>query len=495
MMIRWRKLTIAQRLWSGFGVVILILVLIGVFNQYAVRDMVAESRGVITDMALDTELTQREVDHLIWVSRIRDYLAGEDENLEVETDYRQCGFGRWYYGEGRRHLENLVPSLSPLLAKIETPHRQLHQSAVALDEARRDQLATIYQRQTVPALEETQYLLGQLREGLRREVEERHEAMDSEIRSRSNLISLAVVLGVATAVTIAALSSRGIVALISGASHKMTGCSDEVSNSADQLAAGSQDLAEGASEQASSLEEVAASLEEISSMTRQNAENAEQANNLMRESATVVKRAGESMAELTAAMKAINQSSEDTSKIIKTIDEIAFQTNLLALNAAVEAARAGEAGAGFAVVADEVRNLALRATEAAQETAGLIDDTVKNIQHGSRLVEQTDDAFTKVKSSTDRATGLVGEIAAASDEQANGIGQLSQAMGEMDTVVQRTAANGEEAAASAEELRTMADRMQEAVNELLILIDGDRGSEKKPTSLLSGVKDRQLPGS
>jgi methyl-accepting chemotaxis protein len=247
----------------------------------------------------------------------------------------------------------------------------------------------------------------------------------------------------------------------------------QVSSSANQVSAGSQDLAEGASQQAASLEETSASLEEILAMTRQNADNAGQADTLMRQTTDIVNRAGESMDKLTVSMQAIHNSSEQTSKIVKTIDEIAFQTNLLALNAAVEAARAGEAGAGFAVVADEVRNLAMRAANAAKDTAILIEDTVKRVYEGSSLVIKTNEAFKEVRQGTNKISGLVGEIAAASGEQANGIGQLNTAIGEMDGVVQHTAANAEESAAAAEELSAMAVQMEYYVGELLILVGED----------------------
>ena len=137
-------------------------------------------------------------------------------------------------------------------------------------------------------------------------------------------------------------------------------------------------MAEGASEQAASLEETSSSLEEMSSVTNQNAAHAQEADVLMKESNRVVNQANDSMVELTVSMDEILKAGEETQKIIKTIDEIAFQTNLLALNAAVEAARAGEAGAGFAVVADEVRSLAIRAADAAKNTANLIEGTAEN---------------------------------------------------------------------------------------------------------------------
>ncbi len=183
-------------------------------------------------------------------------------------------------------------------------------------------------------------------------------------------------------------------------------------------------------------------------MTRQNAEHAKQANLLMTETSQVVLAANSSMDQLTTAMVEIGKASEDTSKIIKTIDEIAFQTNLLALNAAVEAARAGEAGAGFAVVADEVRNLAMRAAEAAKSAADLIEGTVQKVIDGSDIVEKTSAEFAKVSVSADKMGGLVCEIMAASNEQAQGIEQINKAVSEVDKVVQRNAANAEESASA-----------------------------------------------
>ncbi len=202
-------------------------------------------------------------------------------------------------------------------------------------------------------------------------------------------------------------------------------------------------LTDSASEEAASIEETSASLDEIASMTRQNAENTTEANQLMISAKEAIQKANVSMTELTKSMKEIAKSSEQTQKIVKSIDEIAFQTNLLALNASVEAARAGEAGAGFAVVADEVRNLALRAKESARDSSNLIEDIVHKVKGGETLVNVTSTAFGQVTSSSEKVVELMTEIAAASQEQSQGISQVNSAIAEMSNTTQQNASNAE----------------------------------------------------
>jgi len=201
-------------------------------------------------------------------------------------------------------------------------------------------------------------------------------------------------------------------------------------------------------------------------------------------------------------MEEISKASEETSKIIKTIDEIAFQTNLLALNAAVEAARAGEAGAGFAVVADEVRNLAMRAAEAAKNTANLIEGTVRKIKEGSEVVQKTNVEFSEVQTSAAKMGELIGEISAASAEQAQGIGQISKAVSEMENVVQRNSANAEESSSASEEMNAQAEQMKIFVAELVTMVGGADGHStiggatalRKKVALKKAAKEPKMIG-
>lgn len=266
---------------------------------------------------------------------------------------------------------------------------------------------------------------------------------------------------------------------------------EQVASGSTQISTVSQQLSEAAAEQAASLEETSSSLEEMSSMTKRNADNAREANRLMSAGKAVVDQANQSMVELTSSMADISRASEETQKIVKTIDEIAFQTNLLALNAAVEAARAGEAGAGFAVVADEVRNLAMRAADAAKNTAALIEGTVKRVKEGSTLVEKTNREFGDVAVNVAKSGELVAEIAAASHEQAQGIDQVNKAVSAMDSVTQRNASGAEETASSAEEMSGQADQMKEFVAELRGVVgDGAGGKSAKKHSPSSPRAER-----
>ncbi len=322
-------------------------------------------------------------------------------------------------------------------------------------------------------LHKTLNLLLDLEDRLGREkYEQAANSFQSVLRILLIVLGFVVVLSLVASVLMARMITKPIKKVITGLENS----SDRVSQSSALIAAAGHNLAEGASEHAGAIEETSSSLEEMSSMTRQNAENATQANVLMAETSQVMDKAKSSMGDLTRSMDEISRSSEETSKIIKTIDEISFQTNLLALNAAVEAARAGEAGAGFAVVADEVRNLAMRAADAAKNTAHLIEGTVKRIKEGSDLVQKTNEEFTRLTAGSSKMKDLVGEICEASREQAQGIEQVNKAVSEMDRVVQKVAATAQETASASEEMSAQANLMKGFVSSLAALV-GQNGNQ------------------
>lgn len=291
----------------------------------------------------------------------------------------------------------------------------------------------------------------------------------------------ATISGVIAALALGIFISRSINKALRRIAASLSTGAEQTASASGQVAQSSQSMAEGASEQASSLEETSASLEEMTSMTKQNAENANQAKTLAGAATASADKGSQSMAKMSAAIDDIKKSADATAKIIKTIDEIAFQTNLLALNAAVEAARAGDAGKGFAVVAEEVRNLAQRSAEAAKNTATMIEGSVKDSENGVQISKEVADALKEIGEAAKKVNALVAEIAAASKEQAQGIEQINTAVAQMDQVTQSNAANSEEAASASEELSAQAEEMNHIVQDLAAMVGGagSNGSASK----------------
>lgn len=238
----------------------------------------------------------------------------------------------------------------------------------------------------------------------------------------------------------------------------------QVTTSSSQVASASEALAQGSTEQASAIEQITASIGDVAERTNKNATQANEAAQLMEQAIENVKKGNTEMQEMVLAMKDINTSSESISKIIKVIDDIAFQTNILALNAAVEAARAGEAGKGFAVVAEEVRNLAAKSAAAAAETAELIEDSIRKVEAGTKIANDTADALEEITAVVGKSEAIVANIAEASNYQATAIAQIDQAIDQVSQVVQTNSATSEECAAASVELSNQAGRVREMLS-------------------------------
>jgi len=243
----------------------------------------------------------------------------------------------------------------------------------------------------------------------------------------------------------------------------VNGRSQVVASASVQIASGNLDLSGRTESQASALQQTAASMEQFSSTVKQNADNAHQGNELAKNASAVAVKGGEVVAQVVDTMKGINDSSRKINDIISVIDGIAFQTNILALNAAVEAARAGEQGRGFAVVAGEVRSLAGRSAEAAKEIKTLITDSVVRVEQGTALVDQAGVTMNDVVSSIRHVTELMSQITIASNEQAQGVSQVGEAITLLDQTTQQNAALVEQSAAAAGSMKDQADQLVDAV--------------------------------
>jgi len=321
--------------------------------------------------------------------------------------------------------------------------------------------------------------VNKVMEEARKMAQEAMKATDAQTKSAANQLSTSsviMIVGLGIGVVIAILMASTITVSITKPINKIVDALNESSGqtaaAANQVSSAAQQLSQGATEQAAALEETSSSLDEMSSMTKQNADNASKANQLASEAKVAAEQGNEAMSQMSHAMGAINESSDKISKIIKTIEEIAFQTNLLALNAAVEAARAGEHGKGFAVVAEEVRNLARRSAESAKDTATLIEDSINKVKGGTEIAKKAGDSLKSIMEGNKKVADIVSEIAAASKEQAEGIGQVTNAVSQMDQVTQQNASAAEESASASEELTSQAESLRGMVHELQQVVGG-----------------------
>jgi methyl-accepting chemotaxis protein len=475
----FKNLRLSVKLIGGFVIVALITLVVGFMGWKGINNTLSASEKMSFIDRVAKNILGREIDHLNWARKVGEFQRNENlTDLAVEKDHTKCAFGKWYYGAERKKAEEEIPEIKALLQQVDDPHRRLHESAKGLEQLlkkgkeHRAEAVGFYQGNVIKELNSVQKLLEEIAPKAEQHAGEVRKATEAQ---SSRILTLAIsimILGAVVALALGLILSLSITRPIHRIIASLNEGAEQVSAAAMEVSSAGQSLAQGASEQAASLEETTASMEEMSSMTKTNAGNANEANGLMTESGQVVNQAKESMTQLITSMKEVSAASEETAKIIKTIDEIAFQTNLLALNAAVEAARAGEAGAGFAVVADEVRNLAMRAAEAAKNTANLIEGTVGKVKEGSDIVGRTAEAFFQVASGSTKMKELVGEISAASMEQSQGVDQINKAINEMNQVTQQVAANAEESASAAEELNAQAEQMKGYVEDLVILVGG-----------------------
>ncbi|MDI6761878.1 MAG: methyl-accepting chemotaxis protein [Thermodesulfobacteriota bacterium] len=475
-----KNLRLSVKLIGGFIIVALITLIVG-FIGYRGIAQTDDALKEVTENHLKAVLALAKLNEAeMLISSSEHILLYEKNPGIVQKQFAQIEEG-WKLAETGRKLfeplhktkeeETLWKEFGTKWEEWKTKHKEVlelvkkgdHKGAFSLSFGKAEE-----------AFLKSEKLLHELTEHTVKDAEEFEKRAHADAYKAEYMSLAGMIIGTIVALLLGFFLSRSITKPINKVVAGLTDGSEQVASASTQVSSASQSLAEGASEQAAGIEETSSSIEEMSSMTKQNADNANQANTLMADTSRVVEEANRSMSELTGSMKEISTASEETAKIIKTIDEIAFQTNLLALNAAVEAARAGEAGAGFAVVADEVRNLAMRAADAAKNTANLIEGTVKKIKNGSEIVSKTNEAFGKVATGAKKVGELVGEISAASNEQAQGIDQINKAVAEMDKVVQKNAASAEESASAAEEMNAQAEQMKAFVGELAAVVGGSR---------------------
>ncbi len=482
-----KSLTISQRIAIGFATVLGLAALATIASFILLKKSSVMSRNIAEDtlpaitLAAQIRANVSEIQIAVLRHHIAD-TAEERHSFVQRMDELKA--------EIAKYISDYEPLISDdeeraLLAKVQETRNAYIQARgpmLALDDEGKTEEGSVYLKRTLRA-PYLAYLAAV-------DALVHHNSKNGQESATSSEALTARVLQVTVGSSILALISGSIIAFVIGRTTsralntiatQLSDSSAQLSAAAGQVSSASQSLAEGSSEQAASLEETSASLEEMSSMTKRNAGSAHEAKELSAQNRAAADTGATHMEEMRHAMDAIKSSSDAIAKIIKTIDEIAFQTNILALNAAVEAARAGEAGMGFAVVAEEVRALAQRSATAAKETATKIEDAIQRSEHGVTISGKVALVLGEIVEKGRKVDTFVAEIATASSEQSQGIGQLNTAVSQMDKVTQSNASSAEETAAAAEELNAQAAVLQEAVGELRRLVDGTQ-RPKLPTA-------------
>ncbi len=504
----------------GFGSILLLLFVISLFSFLGMASIFDAGKTVTGSSKIGEELLQREVDHLKWAQEVERYSNASDDGraLSVQLDHTQCGFGKWFYGAGRKDAEKTIPELREALQSIEEPHRLLHASAALIRDVRGQgniqEGRQVFAAVTLKQLGEVQGLLKSMVEKSKENIARAESSMNREattIRTAllvlgigallvgamlGGLITRSVTKPLQRSVDYAEVVARGdlthalavaghdevgvlgdalntMVVRLKEVAHSVKTASYNVATVSRRLSADSERISHGATAQAATAEEASSAVEEMNASTSHNAANAHETEAIALKAETDAQESGRAVLEAVAAMKKIAE------KIV-IIDEIARQTNLLALNAAIEAARAGEHGKGFAVVAAEVRKLAERSQTAAGEIGQLSSSTVEVAELARVMLE-------RLLPEIQKTSELVREISASSKEQSNGSDQINTSIQELNQVIQQNAGAAEEMSSTAQELSAQADQLQEVVGFFNV------GEEERSTAADRAVGMRYAP--
>ena len=506
-------LRLSTRLQLAFGLVVLISALANGFALMQMHQLRGNLEGIVKNNGIKESLSRTMAESVHVASRVvRTIALLSDEKLRA-AEVREITAARRTYDEARARLQALAasPAGRERQAAIDAAAaiaRPLNDKVIALTNLNQDADAVALLLKTAaPATQAWQAAIDANVRFEQQQTAAEYEAATQRYAQARALMVGATLASLLLGVVLALLVVRSVVAELGGEPREVAalvrsiadadlrtpiavrpgdrtsvlaamarmqhalsaivsavrGNSDGVATASAQIAQGNADLNQRTEQQASALQQTAATMDQLGATVRNNADNAQQANQLAAGASSVAARGGEVVGQVVGTMRDINASSKKIADIIGVIDGIAFQTNILALNAAVEAARAGEQGRGFAVVAGEVRALAQRSAAAAREIKSLISRSVEQVEHGSTLVDEAGRTMQDIVGAIRRVSDIVAEISTASHEQSSGVSQVGQAVAQMDQSTQQNATLVQQSASAAESLKEQARQLVETV--------------------------------
>ena len=473
-----KNMKLSMRLALGFAAVLLLMIILMIVVFFSMNSIQSRLNNIVDLNIYKMNLYNDMSEAIYKVSiNLRDMALTTDQSARSEKK-KLIEEARAEYDEAWAAIEKTAASETGMALRTEIDRnkqaaRPLNDDVVNLALANKDTEAVqLLEAEAGPADQKWQDSLAQAIK-----IQNDTNEQDAEAAKQAYISTLILMFALGGAsiivgILVAFFMTRSITKPINRVVENLTEGAQQVASASNQLSSTSQQLAEGNSEQASSIEETSATLEESASMVHQNSENTKQAALLAAQAKNAADKGNAEMQEMMSSMSEIKKSSDQISKIIKVIDEIAFQTNILALNAAVEAARAGDAGMGFAVVAEEVRNLAQRSAQAAKDTAAIIETNIELSEQGVNVAKKVGDSLSEITLQAKKVNELMDEIAAASNEQSQGISQINKAISQMEKVTQMNASNAEESASASEELSAQAENLKEIVQQLVKVVNG-----------------------